>query len=258
MTEDRSTQRRVVALLLLVAALGGLGAVALGAAAERGTISVVAGPARSADPSPATPAPETLEEPDWGTLDVPSSPPRPDLGRAPLIVLLSLLGAVLVVLAVWVALRMRALARPVPPEAGEAAEDELTADRARAALDEARDPLSSLVDAQDAVIAAWLVLERSLAEAGVPRHPSRTTLEFVVEVLAAFDLDRSALDRLAGLYRRALFDPAPLGEEDRTAAMVALDRLRADLDALDASAPQDPAAAPADGAGHGADAGGHA
>ena len=35
MTEDHSTQRRVVALLLLVAALGGLGAVALGAAAER-------------------------------------------------------------------------------------------------------------------------------------------------------------------------------------------------------------------------------
>lgn len=256
MTEDHSTQRRVVALLLLVAALGGLGAVALGAAAERGPISVLAGPPASVDASPPTAAPETLEEPDRGTLDVPSSPPRPDLGRAPLIVLLSLLGAALVVLAGWIALRMRALAQPVPTEAGDAAEDELTADRARAALDEARDPLSSLVDAQDAVIAAWLVLERSLAEAGVPRHPSRTTLEFVVEVLAVFDLDRSALDRLAGLYRRALFDPAPLGEDDRTAAVAALDRLRADLDGLDTSAPRDPAAAPAGGGGQGVDGSG--
>ena len=256
MTEDHSTQRRVVALLLLVAALGGLGAVSLGAAAERGPLSVVAGPTRPADSSPATPAPETIEQPSWNTLDVPSTPPRPDLGHAPMIILLSLLGAVLVVLAVWVALRMRALARPAPPEAGEAAEDELTADRARAALDEARDPLSSLVDAQDAVIAAWLVLERSLAEAGVPRHPSRTTLEFVVEVLAVFDLDRSALDRLAGLYRRALFDPAPPGEDDRTAAVAALDRLSADLDALGASSPRDPAAAPAGGGGQGVDGSG--
>ena len=114
MTEDHSTQRRVVALLLLVAALGGLGAVALGAAAERGPISVLAGPPASVDASPPTAAPETLEEPDRGTLDVPSSPPRPDLGRAPLIVLLSLLGAALVVLAGWIALRMRALAQPVP------------------------------------------------------------------------------------------------------------------------------------------------
>jgi hypothetical protein len=89
------------------------------------------------------------------------------------------------------------------------------------------------------------VLERSLAEAGVPRHPSRTTLEFVVEVLATFDLDRAALDRLAGLYRRALFDPSPLEEADRSAAMEDLDRLTADLDALDPAAPRRRASGPA-------------
>jgi len=237
MTPDRSAQRRVVALLLLVAALGGLGAVALGAAAERDPLAIFAGPTEriTADPSAAR---EAYDEPEWDTHDVQEQPPRIITGPAPVIIALTLLGLVLLVLAIWVALRMRALARPAPVEAGEASEDELTAARARAALVEARTPLSSVVDAQDAVIAAWLVLERSLAEAGVPRLPSQTTLEFVVEVLATFDLDRAALDRLAGLYRRALFDPSPLQEADRTAAMEDLDRLTADLDALDPASPR--------------------
>ena len=256
MTPDRPAQRRAVALLLLLAALGGLGVITLGAAAEREPLAVRSGPTRSVDPELPPATAETLEQPDWATVDAPPPPASHDTGPALVSIALSLLGAALLALAIWVALRIRALALPSPSEAGETTEDELTAARARAALEEARTPLSSVGGTQDAVIAAWLALERSLAEAGMRRQPSQTTLEFVVEVLAAFDLDRSALDRLAGLYRRALFDPSPLGEDDRTAAVAALDRLRADLDGLDTSAPRDPAAAPAGGGGQGVDGSG--
>lgn len=235
MSTARGTQRRVIALLLLLAALGGLGAVALGAAAERAPITTVASTTERGQPS-RTPTAEVPSDPGWSTPEAPDRPPRTELGAAPLLVLLSLLGLVLAVLAVWLAVRMRALARPAPATATAASEDELTAAQARTALAEARDPLARLVDAQDAVIAAWTALERSLAAAGVTRHPSRTTFEFVVEVLAALDLDRAALDDLAALYRRALFDPEPLTEEDRVVAMTSLDRLTAGLEATSAAA----------------------
>lgn len=235
MSTSRGTQRRVIALLLLLAALGGLGAVALGAAAERAPITTVASTTEREQPS-RTPTAEVPSDPGWSTPEAPDRPPRTELGAAPLLVLLSLLGLVLAVLAVWLAVRMRALARPAPAPATAASEDELTAAQARTALAEARDPLARLVDAQDAVIAAWTALERSLAAAGVTRHPSRTTFEFVVEVLAALDLDRAALDDLAALYRRALFDPEPLTEEDRVVAMTSLDRLTAGLEATSAAA----------------------
>lgn len=224
------TQRRVVALLLLIVTLGGLGVIALGAAADHPPAATYVGPTERIEPPPKVR--HGYDEPVWETHDVVTQPPQIFTSRTPVIVALSALGLVLLVLVVWVMVRMRSLARPAPVVAGEASEDELTAAQARAALDEARTPLSTVVDVQDAVIAAWLVLERSLAESGVPRRPSATTLEFVVEVLATFELDRAALDRLSGLYRRALFDPEPLAEGDRTAAMAALDRLTEDLEAL--------------------------
>lgn len=224
------TQRRVVALLLLIVALGGLGVIALGAAAEHPPAATYVGPTERIEPPPKVR--HGYDEPVWDTHDVVTQPPQIFTSRTPVIIALSALGVVLLVLVVWVMLRMRALARPAPVVATEASEDELTAAQARAALEEARTPLSTVVGVQDAVIAAWLVLERSLAESGVPRRPSATTLEFVVEVLAAFALDHDALDRLSGLYRRALFDPAPLVEEDRTTAMTALDRLTEDLEQL--------------------------
>lgn len=231
MITDRGTQRRVIALLLLLAALGGLGAVTLGAAAERGPVATYTGTTERVEPSRA-PAEEGYSEPDWTTHDVPPQPPRAELGGAPVALALTLAGLALAALAIWLAVRMRMLARPAPVAAVTASEDELTAAQARAALAEARDPLARVVDAQDAVIAAWTLLERSLTEAGVARHSSRTTLEYVVEVLATFDLDRSALDDLAGLYRRALFDPAPLAEEERVIAMDRLDRLTAGLETV--------------------------
>lgn len=227
-TTRTDAHRRLVAVLLLVVSLGAIGLVALGAAADRGPGAVYTG--ETEGEYQFAPAREEYSEPDWATEDVLPMPPEPDGPNTGLIIVLVVLGVVLLALAIWVAYRMRKLARPTPALAGYAEEDELTAEQAMAALADARAHLSTVVDAHDAVIAAWLALERAIAEAGVRRAPSQTTLEFVVAVLGALDLDRSALDRLSHLYRRALFDPQPLVETDRDEALSLLDGLSADLE----------------------------
>lgn len=226
---DRSApHRRMVAVMLLVVALGALGLVALGSAADRGPGAVYQGDTEGSYMW--APAREDYSEPDWSTEDVTTRPPDPDGANTGVIIALAILGTVLLVVAVWVAYRMRQLARPAPELADVADEDELTGAQAMAALEDARQHLSTVVDAQDAVIAAWLSLERAIAGAGVRRDPSQTTLEFVVTVLGSLELDRSALDRLAHLYRRALFDAQPLVETDRDEALALLGALSDELE----------------------------
>lgn len=229
--------RRTVVIVLLAALLGALALATLGAGADRGELAVFTGESdREFDFQPTR---EPYTEPDWSTHSAPPQPPERDGVNWGLLIVIAVLVAALIAVAIWVLLRMRDLARPQLVTAGDAAdEEELTPDQARAALDDARDRLSTVVDAHDAVIAAWLALERAIAAAGVRRRPSQTTLEFVVDVLGALDLDATALDRLAHLYRRALFDDQPLGEGDRDEALTHLASLTDDLDARTAREPQ--------------------
>lgn len=222
------TTRRLAALLLLLAALGALALATLGAAADRGPgISAESGTAREVRTVPVR---EQSLEPLPQTPVLPSAAPRPPGDGTAATALLVVLGIALAVAAAWLLVRLRLLSAPAPAVAGEADEDELTPEQARAALEEAREHLSTLVHAQDAVIAAWLSLERAIAEAGVRRHPAQTTREFVVAVLGDLDLDRRSVTTLADLYRRALFDDHPLQETDRDQALALLDVLTADLD----------------------------
>lgn len=225
-----AARRRLIAVLLLVLSLAGIGIVSLGAAADRGPETVYSGSTEGEYRW--APKREPYTEPDWSTGSPPPPPEHDDGGGAGLISALVVGGAVLLLLIVLVLYRMWKLNRPAPALAdlSEEIEEELSAVQARAALEEARIQLSTIVDAHDAVIAAWLSLERAIAEAGVRRAPTQTTLEFVVAVLGSLSLDRSALDRLAHLSRRALFDPQPLVEEDRDEALALLDRLTAQLD----------------------------
>lgn len=229
--------RRLVALLLLIAALGGLGLATLGAGAERGPGPTFVGQTgREFDPPEQQQ--QDYEPPEWPTENMPAQPPESTGTNTGLTATLIVIGVLLAVVALWVLYRMRKLARPAPGIAAAADEDELTPAQARAALDDARSHLSTVVDAHDAVIAAWLALERAIGETGVRRQPSQTTLEFVVAVLGALDLDRASLDRLAHLYRRALFDAEPLGEGDRDEAITLLDRLTDHLGAPPAGGPE--------------------
>lgn len=220
--------RLQAAVLLLVVTLGALALVSLGSAADR-TAPVYRGEVIQEATAPPPPR-EDYSEPSWEHQEQPPKPPPTQRSNTWLIVTLSVLGVLLLAAIAWLIHRMWALAKPPVEVADLADEDELTALQAQAALQDARARLSTVVGAHDAVIEAWLALERAIAEAGVRRDPSQTTLEFVVAVLGDLSLDRSALDRLAHLYRRALFDPQPLVEADRDEAMEHLDRLRDQLE----------------------------
>lgn len=81
----------------------------------------------------------------------------------------------------------------------------------------------------EAVINAWLTLERTAAAVGIGDDQSRTPTELVEAVLAEYDVDHAAIERLATLYREARFSVHPMGEEQRAAAREAIQRVRADL-----------------------------
>lgn len=237
---------RLVAALLLVVALGGIALATLGASADRGSLGSYDGPTREVVTVPGSTPPPSIAPEQEQPSEAPEPPqPRSSSGTGSLLLVI-LLAVVVTALAVWLLIRMRALARPPLEEAEELSDvEELTVEQARGALADARERLSTEVDAQDAVIAAWLALESTIAAVGIRRRPSQTTLEYVVDVLAGVDLDAGDLDRLAHLYRRALFDAAPLTETGRESALSLLDRLTAQLD-QHAGAPGSKAVPPAD------------
>ncbi|WP_404381762.1 DUF4129 domain-containing protein [Knoellia locipacati] len=81
----------------------------------------------------------------------------------------------------------------------------------------------------EAVINAWLTLERTAGEVGIDDDLSRTPTELVAAVLADYDVDRPAIQRLANLYREARFSAHEIGEGQREAAREALRSVREDL-----------------------------
>jgi hypothetical protein len=82
---------------------------------------------------------------------------------------------------------------------------------------------------RDAIVACWLRLEQAVIDAGVERKPSDTAAELTERVLAGYQVDPTALARLAGLYREARFSDHEMGEDARRAAIGALDRVHDDL-----------------------------
>jgi hypothetical protein len=82
---------------------------------------------------------------------------------------------------------------------------------------------------RNAIVRCWLLLEESVARAGLPRQPFETSAEFTVRVLHRLDLDPRAIGGLAALYREARFSEHDLGEDARTAARDALELLHQDL-----------------------------
>ncbi|WP_050669020.1 DUF4129 domain-containing protein [Luteipulveratus halotolerans] len=114
--------------------------------------------------------------------------------------------------------RSRALHDPVPPVAEAVAESRHAQ---HAALLEGAP--------SNAIVACWVQLEQSVADAGVHRAPSETSAELTLRVLDDLDTDREALRILAGLYREARYSQHPLTEDHRRRAQDALDRIHAHL-----------------------------
>lgn len=84
---------------------------------------------------------------------------------------------------------------------------------------------------RNAIVQCWARLEAVIIAAGVPRLASDTPTDLVARTLASLAVDPLAIGELAALYREARFSSHPLGEPQRQAAIVALDSVRAELEA---------------------------
>ena len=82
---------------------------------------------------------------------------------------------------------------------------------------------------RNAIVAAWLDLETTVAATGLPRDPAETSTEFTERVIRTWDIDRLRLGDLAALYREARFSVHELDESHRERALRDLETLHADL-----------------------------
>ena len=88
-------------------------------------------------------------------------------------------------------------------------------DGALRTIDERRVP-------SDAIIAAWVGLEESAADAGISRAPSETASEFALRIITRRRGIEEAAARLLGLYERVRYGGHVADEVDRDTARAAL------------------------------------
>lgn len=160
------------------------------------------------------------------------------IGLLLLFALLFVVGLVTILLSVRIG-RLRERQKVAPIDAGEAPDDngridvDLIRRAAGGALDLLREQRGG--DPGDAVVQAWLTLERAAADCGLARRAHQTPTEFTTAVLADLQVDGGALDRLRLLYQRARFSVHPVTDAEVSVARDALHRLVADLGARTAA-----------------------
>ncbi len=142
-------------------------------------------------------------------------------------------AAIVVVVLAVVAWRHRPRFRGRRPARGDADFDVLP-DVAAAVVDEAEAQRAELLTGspRNAIVRCWSRLERDVAAIGLPRDPAHTSVEFTERVLGEFAVDSTSIEELGALYREARFSQHPVAEDDRLAALAALDRLHDDLRAV--------------------------
>jgi hypothetical protein len=94
------------------------------------------------------------------------------------------------------------------------------------ALDGPLGDLRREADVRRAIVAAFARLELALAAVGAARAPGEAPFEYVERVLGSLDVPRPPLDALAALFERARFSVHPLGDDERDAAVDALEAVR--------------------------------
>jgi hypothetical protein len=107
-------------------------------------------------------------------------------------------------------------------------EDELVA-LLEATGDEVRWQALSEGDPRNGVVACWVALEEAVGRAGLRQSRSETAAELTARVLARYEVDATAITDLSDAYREARFSRHPVTEEQRDAAVDALERIHADL-----------------------------
>lgn len=202
-------------------------------------------------PQFAPPTPQPRERPAEDTVipEITGSPP-PAIDPPEDTLLMRILGivfgvllaavvlALLVVVLRWVIRRLKELWRDRPGirRPVTAATVELVGDSIEAEPDEAvirrgaSDALREIqegADPGDAIVAAWLELERSAQDAGSGRALSETPAEFTVRIIGRRSGIAADVRTLLGLYERVRFGGMPADETDRATAAASVQRIRA-------------------------------
>lgn len=138
-------------------------------------------------------------------------------------------AAYLVLVVLRRAVSRRRSARPSPDRAPPTDALPLRAEDLARAVSTSRTRLAETGSARNAVVAAWVHLQESVAATGLAAGHAQTPTEYLTDVLATWDVDRRALEELAGLYREARFSDHPILEDHRHRATAALDRIHAEL-----------------------------
>ncbi len=122
-------------------------------------------------------------------------------------------------------------------------------------LDESLEALEAEPDPRKAVIAAYVRMDRWLAQAGFGRKSSEAPFEHLDRIVGSLGATTAVGSTLAGLYERAKFDYRPCGPEMKQAAIAALVQLRDELASLAATGGTDGTVPDGRSAGAGAGAG---
>jgi hypothetical protein len=146
------------------------------------------------------------------------------------IIVLSLVVAAVVCLLIMFVPRIR---RVLAQRRGVVIDVEMTADDAetglRAAVESGRSAFRLLDDARAAIIACYVAMEGSLAEAGTARAAAETPDELLARAAAAGLVHGEAAAQLTALFYEARFSSHPLPPAYRDTAERALSALAADL-----------------------------
>jgi uncharacterized membrane protein HdeD (DUF308 family) len=110
-------------------------------------------------------------------------------------------------------------------------EDELPPPTLVAAVDESLEDLRDEPDARRAIIRCYARFEDAAAASGLGRMPWQTPLEFMRETLSRLPAPRGAVRTLTALFELARFSDRALGSAERDRALVALDDIKAAIDA---------------------------
>ena len=141
------------------------------------------------------------------------------------LLILALIGGIV---ACVVLLRRRQPEHDVlPPEETSLAEGQRS--DLRDAVSSGRRALAELDDARAAIIACYVAMERSLAEAGADHEAADTPDEFLARAAAAGLVRGAAAGKLTRLFYEARFSAHELTMAQRDAAQDALEQLAADL-----------------------------
>jgi hypothetical protein len=207
-------------------------ALALIALAARGTSPVRYEDRSAGDDETSTPSPESISPPMDTEVDGSAT-----AGSLLVILITLIVVAVVGVISLLISLdlfRRRRRRRGVGPtiDAPDVADDHanppaILVRRASEALDELRDHANR--PPGDAVIAAWLRLERAAEDSGVPRQGHQTATEFTGDLLRRYRVDEGAAGTLKHVYQRARFGTAEVTAADARTATEALEHIVRDL-----------------------------